>query len=140
MQPIKEERTCYDQLAIVEKYNKCLYYLYNILQNFPSHHRVLRDVVLSHLFSVTPHFNLAAKTGLIRKLYDADAALADVRNDLEVMSKILWNKNDKGSVRTLLAANQREHCEAMLYAVGGMLNAWIRHKNEGRNPKGQTGS
>src|SRR3546814_20867033 len=62
---------------------------------------------------------------LVRKLYDADAALADVRNDLEVLSKILWNKGDKSSVRTLLAPNQKEHCEAMLYAVGGMLNAWI---------------
>ena len=48
---VRDENTATDALAIVEKYEAFVTYLYPILQNAPRRHGVLRDTVLAALFT-----------------------------------------------------------------------------------------
>jgi len=47
---VRDETSATDALAIVEKYEAFVSYLYPILQNSPRRHGVLRDAVLAALF------------------------------------------------------------------------------------------
>lgn len=46
MDPVKDAAPCYDQMAIVEKYEKVIAYLYPIAQSIPRKHGVARDMFL----------------------------------------------------------------------------------------------
>lgn len=50
MSIVRDENTSTDALAIVEKYEAFVNYLYPILQNSPRRHGILRDAVLAALF------------------------------------------------------------------------------------------
>ena len=52
MDPVKDAAPCYDQMAIVEKYEKVIAYLYPIAQSIPRKHGVARDMFLQRLLSI----------------------------------------------------------------------------------------
>ena len=52
MEPISEATQCYDQMAIIEKYERVIAYLYPIAQSMPRRHGIARDKFLHCLFSV----------------------------------------------------------------------------------------
>lgn len=49
MEPIEEGVKCYDQMLIVEKYEKVISYLYPIAQSLPRAHGVARNMFLECL-------------------------------------------------------------------------------------------
>ena len=124
MEPIKEESACYDQMAIVEKYEKVISYLYPIAQNLPRKHGVARDMFLAVLFGQTQLFISAGKSNQISKVYAADAGLATLRFWLRFLLAI------RG-----LTPHQLQTSQVLVAEVGKMVGSWII----GLKRKGQTG-
>lgn len=110
-------------LAVVEKYETALNYLYRILQNCPRKHGVARDAMLADLLAVPELFYQAAKSRQVSRLYAADAALANLR---------FWLRFMVHPDRKVLTPKQHSVALAQLAEVGRMLGAWIKTvKGEG---------
>lgn len=59
MEPITEATRCYDQMLIVEKYEKVISYLYPIAQSLPRAHGVARNMFLESLLGQVELFIVA---------------------------------------------------------------------------------
>jgi len=79
MEPVKEGCRSYDQMVIVEKYERVVNYLYPIAQNLPRKHGVAKDMFLKTLFGQVDLFMKAGKSNQISRCYEADAGLASLR-------------------------------------------------------------
>jgi hypothetical protein len=117
MPMVRDENTSTDALAIVEKYEAFVSYLYPILQNSPRRHGVLRDVVLAALFPPVGGLYHAAKSKQVSRIYVVDAEFATLRSHLRFLSS--------SSIR-ILTQHQNEVALALLSEPGRMLNAWQR--------------
>ena len=126
MEPLgKETGKSYDQMSIVEKYERVIAYLYPIAQNLPRKHGVARDMFLECLMGQANLFFEAGKSNQISRLYIADAGLAHLRFWMRFLLSI------KG-----LTSHQLTTAQVLVAEVGGMLNAWIgRHKQQGQTGK-----
>lgn len=104
-------------LAIVEKYEAFVNYLYPILQSSPRRHGVIRDIVLAALFSPIGDLYQAAKSRQVSRLYAVDADFATLRSHLRFLVQ--------PSIRVI---TPRQHGVALatLSEPGRMLGAWIR--------------
>ena len=131
---VRDENTATDALAIVEKYEAFVSYLYPILQNAPRKHGVLRDAVLAALFPPVGGLYHAAKSKQVSRLYAVDAEFATLRSHLRFLSQ--------AGIR-IISPRQHEVCLALLAEPGRMLNAWQRKlkSSEGNSAfrKGQAG-
>lgn len=124
MEPIKEEGACYDQMAIVEKYEKVISYLYPIAQSLPRKHGVARDMFLAALLGQVQLFIVAGKSNQVSKVYAADAGLAVLRFWLRFLLTV------RG-----LTPHQLQTAQVLIAEVGKMVGSWII----GLKRKGQTG-
>ena len=79
MEMVAEERTTQRQMAIVERFEGFMNYMYPIALNIPRAHYVARDRLVSLMFEQVSLFYQAAKSNQVSKLYLADAGLADLR-------------------------------------------------------------
>jgi hypothetical protein len=79
MEPEKEVVQSYEQMAIVEKYETAIAYLYPVAQNLPRRHGVAREMFLECLLGQVQLFVEAGKSGQISRLYVADAGLAQLQ-------------------------------------------------------------
>jgi hypothetical protein len=113
----RDETVCLKQLAIVEKYETFVNYVYPIAQNIPRQHGVARDGFLHAVFSQVELFIVAGKSGQVSRLYAADAGLATLR---------FWLRFLGDPRRKLISQNQHRVAMVHLAEVGGMLNAWIK--------------
>lgn len=113
----RDENATTDALAIVEKYESFVAYLYPILQNAPRRHRVLRDAALAALFAPIGGLYHAAKSRQISRLYAIDAEFATLRAFLRFLAS--------PHVR-IVAPKQHEVALALIAEPGRMLNAWQR--------------
>lgn len=120
-----EELACYDQLAIVEKYERIIAYLYPIAQSIPRKHGVARDLFLHCLMGQADLFFQAGKSNQISRIYAADAGLAHLR---------FWMRFLHG--QRCMSHHQLLTAQALAAEVGGMVNAWIKR----RKKQGQTGT
>jgi hypothetical protein len=113
----KEDQPSTDALAIVEKYEAFVNYLYPILQNSPRKHGVIRDVVLAALFAPVGGLYHAAKSRQVSRLYAVDAEFATLRAHLRFLAQ-----------PTIRIISPRQHGVALatLSEPGRMLGAWIR--------------
>lgn len=130
---VRDENTATDALAIVEKYEAFVSYLYPILQNSPRKHGVLRDAVLAALFAPIGGLYHAAKSKQVSRLYAIDAEFATLRAFLRFL-------NQPG-IR-IVTPKQHEFALGLLAQAGRMLGAWIRklRVSEGASlRKGQVG-
>lgn len=120
---VRDETSATDALAIVEKYEAFVTYLYPILQTAPRKHGVLRDTVLAALFVPIGGLYHAAKSRQMSRLYAVDAEFATLRAYLRMLAR--------GEIKIL---TPRQHVVALtlLAEPGGMLNAWQR-KLGGKN-------
>ncbi|MDI1264992.1 MAG: diversity-generating retroelement protein Avd [bacterium] len=114
---VRDENTAVDALAIVEKYEAFVSYLYPILQNAPRRHGVLRDAVLATLFAPIGGLYHAAKSRQVSRLYAVDAEFATLRSHLRFLSN--------HTIR-IVGPKQHEVALALLAEPGRMLNAWQR--------------
>lgn len=123
MEVIKEPVSNYDQMAIMEQYEKVIAYLYPIAQSIPRKHGVVRDMFLKTLFGQAELFYEAGKTNQIGKVYIADAGLAHLRFWLRflVIPKI-----------KCISKHQHETALVLIAEVGSMVNSWII-KRKGQN-------
>ncbi len=103
-------------MAIIEKFDGLVNYLYPMLTNTSRTHRVLRDAFLEALFHQYKLFHAAGKSGQVSRLYEADAGLAYIRELLRFMA---------GSGHKLLSRRQYEVASVHLAETGAMLGAWI---------------
>ncbi|WP_173995087.1 diversity-generating retroelement protein Avd [Agrobacterium tumefaciens] len=112
-------------LAIVEKFEKAVTYLYPIFQRCPRSHSVLRDKLIGLLFDQVGYLYQAAKSKQASKLYAADANLAALR---------FWLRFATGP--DLKFVTHRQHAVALRHIAetGSMLGQWIRSaKGNGRS-------
>lgn len=112
-----EEHASQRALAIVEKYEGALNYLYPILLNMSHKHRILRDETLKVMLVQIGLFNEAAKSNQISRLHVADAGLATIRGFL----RLLADPN-----RKLISRRQYEIASVHLAESGSMLGGWIK--------------
>jgi hypothetical protein len=130
---VRDENTSTDALAIVEKYEAFVNYLYPILQNCPRKHGVLRDAVLAALFVPIGLLYHAAKSRQLSRLYAIDAEFATLRAFLRFLCH--------GNIR-IISLHQQQVALTLLAEPGGMLNAWQRKlkiSDGSHRPMGQAG-
>ena len=105
MKPTEQATQCYDQMAIVEKYERVIAYLYPIAQS----------MFLSCLLGIPDLLFQAGKSNQVSKIYAADAGLAHVRFWLRFLV----------SIRSL-TAHQLQTSQVLIAEVGKMIGAWIK--------------
>lgn len=120
-----EQIACYDQMAIVEKFERVIGYLYPIAQSIPRKHGVARDLFLQCLMRQPDLFFQAGKSNQVGKLYAADAGLAHLRFWMRFLH-----------VQRCMSHHQLEFAQGLVSEVGGMLNMWIKRKKK----QGSTGN
>ena len=116
MQPIKEANTSYDQMAIVEKYEAIIAYLYPIAQNIPRKHSIARDMFLECLLGQVKLFVEAGKSSQIFRLYAADAGLSHLR---------FWLRFLSGKSVRAMSLHQNETALMLISEVGKFMGSWI---------------
>ncbi|MBK6742514.1 MAG: diversity-generating retroelement protein Avd [Hydrogenophilales bacterium] len=122
MRPEKDVQQSYDQMAIVEKYETVIAYLYPIAQNIGRRHGVAKVMFIECLLEQVKLIIEAGKSGQVSRLYIADAGLAHLRFWLRFLSS--------GQVRGL-TPHQVETAQVLIAEVGRLLGAWIA-KQKGR--------
>ena len=125
---VRDENTATDALAIVEKYEAFVNYLYPILQNAPRRHGVIRDTVLAALFVPIGGLYQAAKSKQVSRLHAVDAEFATLRFYLRFLSQ--------GHVK-ILGPKQHVAALALLAEPGKMLGAWLRKLKSQHAPAAQ---
>ena len=123
MEVIKDISTSYDQMAIMEKYERFINYMYPIAQSLPRKHGVVRDMFLNVLFGQAGLFYDAGKSNQVSKIYIADAGLAQLRFWL----RFLVIPSIRG-----ISSHQHQVALVMLSEVGSMLGAWVA-KRKGKD-------
>jgi hypothetical protein len=114
---VRDENAAVEALAIVEKYEAFVTYLYPILQNSPRKHGVIRDVVLAALFVPIGDLYHAARSRQVSRLYAVDAEFATLRSYLRFLAK--------GTIK-ILTPHQHQLALVLLAEPGKMLGAWQR--------------
>ena len=112
-------------MAVVEKYESVIAYLYPIAQNMPRKHGVARDMFLSCLLGQVKLFVEAGKSSQISRLYLADAGMSHLRFWLRFLSS--------SDVRAI-SPKQVKTAQALLAEAGKILGAWIvKQKRRGQH-------
>lgn len=125
MTPESDALQAYEPMAVVEKYESVIAYLYPIAQNLPRKHGVARDMFLGCLLGQVQLFVEAGKTMQISRLYIADAGLSQLRFWL----RFLRSDDVKG-----ITPHQVRTAQALLAEVGKILGAWIvKQKRRGQH-------
>jgi len=125
MEPEKDALTSYDQMAVVERYETVIAYLYPIAQNLPRKHGIARNIFLACLLGQVQLFVEAGKSSQISRLYLADAGLSHLRFWLRFLSS--------RSVHSI-TPHQVETAQLLIAEVGKMLGAWIaKQKRRGQH-------
>lgn len=119
---IVDDNSSYQQLAIVEKYERFIEYMYPILQNCPRKHGIARDAVLSAMFAQVDLFIAAGKSKQASRLYSADANLALLR---------FWLRFLASPARKIITPNQHRTALGHLAEVGRMTGGWIKSAKGG---------
>jgi hypothetical protein len=104
-------------LAIVERFDGFVNYLYPMLTNTSRQHRVLRDTLIAAMFAQYKLFHSAGKSSQLSRLYEADAGLAYLKELLRFMA---------GPDRRLVSRRQCEVASSHLAQTGAMLGAWVK--------------
>lgn len=121
----KEVTQCYEQMNIVEKYEKVISYLYPIAQNIPNKHSVAKKMLIECLLEQVKLFTEAGKSGQISRLYIADAGISQLRFWL----RFLVSKQVRG-----ITPHQVESAQVLIAEVGRILGAWIlKQKRRGQH-------
>ncbi len=103
-------------LAIVERYEAFVLYIYPILQAAPRKHGNARDGFMAAMFAQVGLFHQAAKSGQPSRLYAADANLATLR---------FWLRFAAHPKVRIIAPKHERAALKLLAETGAMLGAWI---------------
>lgn len=112
-------------LAIVEKYEAVVTYLYPILQRCPRRHGALRDRLIGLLFDQVGLLYQAAKSKQPSRLYAADAHIATLR---------FWLRFAADPALKIVTPRQHAVALRTIAETGAMLGQWIKAtKGNGRS-------
>lgn len=114
---LRDDGASISGLAIVERYERFVDYLYPILQSVPRKHGVARDAILMAMFGEVELLIAAAKSKQVSRLYAADANLATLR---------FWLRFMVAGGRKLITPHQHRAATVLLAEVGKMLGGWIK--------------
>jgi hypothetical protein len=117
MMPEADTTQTYEPMAVVEKYETVIKYLYPIAQNLPRKHGVARDMFLACLLGQVQLFVEAGKSTQVSRLYVADAGLSHLRFWL----RFLCADQVRG-----ITPHQVQTAQVLVAEVGMMLGSWIR--------------
>jgi hypothetical protein len=106
-------------MAIVEKYERVISYLYPIAQSIPRKHGVARDMFLACLLGIPDALFQAGKSNQVSKIYAADAQIANLRFWMRFLL----------SIRSL-TTHQLQISQVLLAEVGAMLGVWIKRRQK----------
>lgn len=115
-----ETRT--ERLVLIHKYNSFVDYIYNPLNTAPKSQQVLRDVVLGCILEQYSLLHKAIKSGMVSRMYDADAGLATIKSYIRLLS-------NADPTRRVLSLKQCETAETLLSECGKILGTMIRNKS-----------
>ena len=125
---VRDQNTNTRGLAIVERYEVFVLYLYPVLQAAPRRHGNARDGFMVAMFDQVALFHQAVKAGTPARLYAADANLATLRFWLRFAAnpkvRIITPKHERAALRLLAEA-------------GAMLGAWIANAKRKTGERGQ---
>lgn len=113
-------------LAIAERYEAAVAYLYPIVQRCPRRHGMLRDALLTLLIDQVGLFYHAAKSKQASRLHAADANLATLR---------FWLRFAADPSVKIISPGQHRAALKLLAEVGAMLGAWIAGGGTGERGK-----
>ena len=112
-------------LAIVEKHDRTIAYLYPILQRCPRRHGALRDRLIGLLFDQVGLLHQAAKSKQPSRLYAADAHMATLR---------FWLRFAADPALKIVTPRQHAVALRTIAETGAMLGQWIKTtKGNGRS-------
>jgi hypothetical protein len=117
MSIIRDEHAGTQGLAIIDKYEEAVTYLYPILQRCPRAHGNVRDAMMAALFEQVGLFYQAAKSRQPSRLFAADANLATLR---------FWLRFAANPKFKIITPHQNRQALRLLAEVGAMLGAWIK--------------
>lgn len=120
METLSDEFASQRQLAIIERFEGFINYMYPIALNIRRTHHVARDRLIGMMFEQVSMFSQAGKSGQVSKLYMADAGLSDLRFIVRFLSD---------GKRKLISQHQAEVSSIHLAETGKMLGAWIKTKH-----------
>lgn len=119
MEVLHDEFASQKQLAIVERFDGFVNYMYPIAINIRRTHHIVRDRLIAAMFEQVSLFTQAGKSGQVSRLYQADAGLSDLRFILRFLAD---------GKRQLISRHQHEVGSIHLAETGKMLGAWIRSR------------
>lgn len=120
METLSDEFASQRQLAITEKFEGFINYMYPIALNIRRTHGIARDRLIMAMFEQVSMFSQAGKSGQVSKLYLADAGLSDLRYMVRFLAD---------GKRKLISRHQAEVASIHLAETGKMLGAWIKTKS-----------
>jgi hypothetical protein len=122
---IRDENVRAGDLAIIEKYEAAVNYLYPIIQNCPRRHATLRDRLIGLIFDQVGLLYDAAKSKQASRLYAADSNLATLR---------FWLRFAADPKLKIISPHQHAVALRYLAETGAMLGQWIKAaKGSGRS-------
>lgn len=125
MDLVVDQEVCYEQMAIVQKYETVINYCYPIAQNMARKHGVVRDMFIRALLGQVELFDQAGKSNQISKVYAADAGLTNLR---------FWFRFISGNKLRGMTIHQYQVALTMLAEVGAMVGGWIKRvKRKGQH-------
>lgn len=117
-----DENSPYQEMAVVEKFERFINYIYPILQRAPRAHGIARDAMLRALFDQVELLKIAGKSGNASRLYSADAQLSLLRFYLRFMVH---------SSRKIITPHQHQVAQVHMAEVGRMIGGWIKTVKSG---------
>lgn len=119
MEPTKDIIRSIDQLAILDKYEKVINYLYPIAQSIPRKHGTAKVMFIECLLHLPDILIQAGKSNQVSKIYLVDAAIAHLRFWLRFLLTI-----------KALSPHQLQTSQIMIAEVGAMVGSWIKNKQK----------
>lgn len=113
----------YDDLIIIEKYEKFLNYMYPIAQNIPRKHGIAKEMFIHSLLEQVKLFTIAGKSNQVSKLYICDAGLQELR---------FWLRFMEDQNRKIITPKQHQVGSLQLEEVGKILGKWIKTLNRNK--------
>jgi len=104
-------------MALVEKYERVINYLYPIAQSMPRKHGVMRDMFLTCLLGIPKELYRAGKSNQVSKIYEVDAMLAELRFWMRRLFDV-----------KCMTTRQMSAAQSLIAEVGAMVGAWINRK------------
>ncbi len=120
METLNDEYASQKQLAITERFEGFINYMYPVALNIRKTHHIARDRLIAGMFEQVSMFSQAGKSGQVSKLYLADAGLSDLRFMVRFLAE---------PKRKLISRHQAEVGSIHLAETGRMLGAWIKTKS-----------